>query len=313
MEIQTKTINNNKASNKQCTKMATMAIRATTGKKYNKHAKRPPPAELVLERTTVTSVTATKLWAFHSAATRSRLAPPSACPHTAGPPASTRVGRQALMQRFDSFVTRNWQPLLEDARRGPRTAATPAGRISHWWCCHRSLPWASLLASAIATCLARAPSSQRLPCAPEARPCWTLSDPARRSAGRLRPLPINLQRFTSPLPFSFTPDEVAEALAQPSAARHPGCQASRPITSKCFSAILTRCQQTKKMKNRAHTRQTIAQLVPNRRFCGVGGGRWNGQPPRYAGKRGPGSPPTHCSLTWTCHRLIVSTTAALRS
>ena len=31
------------------------------------------------------------------------------------------------------------------------------------------------------------------------------------------------------------------------------------------------------------------------------GGRWNGQPPGYAGKRGPGSPLTHCSLTWTCH------------
>lgn len=61
MEIQTKTINNNNASNKHSTKMATMAIRATTGKNYNKHAKRPPPEELVLERTTVTSVTTTKL------------------------------------------------------------------------------------------------------------------------------------------------------------------------------------------------------------------------------------------------------------
>lgn len=155
------------------------------------------------------------------------------------------------MQRFDSFL--NWQPLLEDARQGPghsrrkdfplmmlpppAAVSEPAGI-----CCQSNL-------------CAREPLSQRLPCASEARPCWTLSDPARRSAGRLRPLPNNLQRFTSPLPFSFTPDEVAEALAQPSAAWHPGCQASRPITSMCFSAILTRCQQTKKMKNRAHTRQ----------------------------------------------------------
>ena len=234
--------------------MATMAIRATTGKNYNKHAKRPPPAELVLERTTVTSVKTTKLWAFHSAATRSRLAPPFACPHTAVPPASTRVGRQALMQRFDSFL--NWQPLLEDARHGPRTAATPAGRISHWWCCRRSLPWASLLASARETCRARArhPHSgflvhQR---PGHAGPCPTLPGDLPAACDRSLTTCSVLPR---PSPFPSTPDEVAEALAQPSAARHPGCQASRPITSMCFSAILTRCQQTKKMKDRAHTRQ----------------------------------------------------------
>ena len=38
-------------------------------------------------------------------------------------------------------------------------------------------------------------------------------------------------------------------------------------------------------------------LCPSGGFAESGERRWNGQPPGYAGKRGPGSPLTHCSLT----------------
>ena len=54
----------------------------------------------------------------------------------------------------------------------------------------------------------------------------------------------------------------------------------------------------------ARTCRFRARLVPNWGFCGVGGRHWNGQPPGYAGKRGPGSPLTHSHIALRLERAI---------